>query len=156
MTTVGLGEPNHRLTRLPPFRGPALEFVGEDQSKVQSAVDCAWRPEPCMSPRQQAVETAFMKFRMVWVGLADEPDGQASVPEETAEGQDRQPLRYEQYGTGMVRREESRNRSGKLTPLTNFIARIVQDIVLDNDVERSRNFGIEAELTGQKLFFVVP
>src|SRR3984885_8707258 len=157
MSTIGVADFIHRSPQPPQSLAEALESVEGDQSKAQSGVDCAWRREPCMSPRQPAVEIAFMKFRMVWMGPADEPDREASVPDEPlAVAQDRHPLRYEQHGTGMVRREESRNRSAKLTPLTNFIARIVQDIVLDNDVERSRSFGIEAALTGQKLFFVVP
>ena len=95
------------------------------------------------------------KFRMVWMGPEDEPDRQASEPQETGL-QDRHPFQLRANRMGMVRQETLRNRRGKLTPLTNFVARIVEDMVLDNDVERSRNFGIEAELSGQKLFFVVP
>ena len=155
MSMVDVADFIHRYPRLRQSFAAALEFGGNGQSKVQSEVDCARRPEPSMSLRQQAVENAFMKFRMVWMGPEDEPDRQGSEPEETVMVQDRHPFRYEQHGTGMVRREESRNRHRKLTPLTNFVARIVQDLVLDNDIERSRNFGIEAELGGQKLFFVV-
>src|ERR1700677_2444345 len=109
-------------------------------------VDCLPPGEPWISARQQAVEIIYMKFRVVWLGPVDEPDRCASVPGEIVSvSEHSRPVRYEQHGTGMVRCEQLRNHSEKVTPLANFSARIVRDIAVDDDVEQQRNFGIEAE-----------
>src|ERR1017187_3219785 len=58
-------------------------------------------------------------------------------------------------GTGLVRREQSQNGRVKLTELTNFVARIVSDIIVDDGAEERRLCGVQAELDGQKKDFVV-
>src|SRR6202521_4672145 len=98
-----------------------------------------------------------MKFRMIWLGQEDEPDRnpspQAGIP---AASDDRARVRYEQRGTEMVRREQLGNGRVKFTPVANFSARVVRDIVCDDDTEQRRDFGVEAELAGRKVAFVGP
>lgn len=98
-----------------------------------------------------------MKFRMIWLGQEDESVQQPSVPEGTAAALDsRSRVRYEQPGAEMVRRDELSNGRVKFTSIANFIARIVSDIVCDDDTEHRRDFCIEAKLAGQRVVFVVP
>ena len=98
-----------------------------------------------------------MKFRMIWVGSEDEPDQQPAVAEGTAAASDgRGRTRYEQRGTEMIRREPLGNGRVKFIPVANFSARIVRDVVCDDDTEQRREFGVEAELAGQKVSFLVP
>jgi hypothetical protein len=56
----------------------------------------------------------------------------------------------------MVRVERLGNGHCRSTPIANFSARIVTDIVRDDGEEESRDFGMEAELGGRRLDFVVP
>jgi hypothetical protein len=99
-----------------------------------------------------------MNFRLVWVGSDDDSPEQGAEPENVAVAV--RPFRsggmYERRGTGMVRREQLENGRGKFTAVANFSARIVRDIVLDDDTGQSRKFGMEAELGGRRLAFVVP
>jgi hypothetical protein len=97
-----------------------------------------------------------MKFRMVWLGPEDEPQGQSSVPEKTAATlDDRNGVRYDQRGTEMVRREPLANGRFKIIPLANFSARIVRDLVFDDGEHRRRAFVVEAELDGRRIEFPV-
>jgi len=98
-----------------------------------------------------------MKFRMIWVGSEGDRNESALARERMglAPGA-RAHLRYEQRGAEMVRREELGNGLVRFTPLANFCARIVRDIVCDGDTEYRRDFCIEAELAGQRVTFVVP
>ena len=97
-----------------------------------------------------------MKFRMVWLG-PEKADRQLPAAEETpAAANARVHLSYQQRGAEMVRREELGNGRVKFTPIANFSARIVQDIVCDDDAEQQRDFCLEAELAGQRVAFVVP
>ena len=99
-----------------------------------------------------------MNFRLVWIGSDDNPPEWWPLAED-----DITPLRplksgvmYERQGTGIVRREQLANGHIKLIPVTNFSARIVRDIILDDDAEQRREFGLEAEVGGQKVACVVP
>jgi len=98
-----------------------------------------------------------MNFRLVWMGSDDDPDEHPPV----REGGVALPhlpsgtVRYEQRGNEMVRRERLRNGCLKFTVVANFSARIVRDLILDDDVERRREFRVEAELGGQTIAFVV-
>ena len=56
----------------------------------------------------------------------------------------------------MVRREQLQNGRWKCTAVANFTARIVSDIIRDDGAEERRDFGLEAELGGQRLAFAVP
>ena len=49
-----------------------------------------------------------------------------------------------------------RNGAGSLVPLTNFLARIVSDLVIDDGADPQRLFGLEAELGGHKIAFTIP
>jgi hypothetical protein len=99
-----------------------------------------------------------MNFRLVWIGSDDNPPERWPLAEK-----DITPVRslksgvmYERQGTGIVRREQLANGRIKLIPVTNFSARIVRDIILDDDAEQRREFGLEAEVGGQKVACVVP
>jgi hypothetical protein len=119
-------------------------------------VDWTRRAEPWMSAWQQAAEGFHLKFRMIWLGPVDEPTHPASVPEELVSGPQYCVPFYEQHGTSMVRCERLRNHNEKITPLANFSARIVQDLVFDDDVNQRRHFAIEANVANQKVFLLIP
>jgi hypothetical protein len=97
-----------------------------------------------------------MNFRMVWIGSDDDSDGDPvgdgtpAIPDGVSA-----PGGYEQRGTEMIRKERLENGRVKFTTLTNFSARIVRDVLLENDAVQRRNFGIEAELDGRRIAFVV-
>jgi len=55
----------------------------------------------------------------------------------------------------MVRREQLANGRSRCTAAANFQARIVRDIILDDGTEERREFGMEAELGGRRVTFVV-
>jgi len=95
---------------------------------------------------------------MVWVGEDDDPDGQRLARDASiaAEGRASGELSYGLRGAQMVRRERLENGRVKCTPLANFNARIVSDVLLDKDAWQKREFGIEAELAGQRFSFRVP
>jgi hypothetical protein len=52
-------------------------------------------------------------------------------------------------------RKHLQNSRVTLTPVTNFTARIVRDLILEGDGESHRDFGMEAELEGRKINFIV-
>jgi hypothetical protein len=99
-----------------------------------------------------------MNFRLVWVGSDEDPPEQKLL---TQKGATRvRPLlakvMYERRGTEMVRREQLDNGRERVTAIANFSARIVRDLILDDDAAQSREFAIEAELGGQRPACVVP
>jgi hypothetical protein len=53
----------------------------------------------------------------------------------------------------MVRQLQLGNGRTKVTVIANFTARIVRDLVLDDDAEQGREFDVEAEWEGQRLSF---
>jgi hypothetical protein len=68
---------------------------------------------------------------------------------------DTPPIPYRETTHGLV--WERPTREGAIpTPLTNFNARIVSDIVEDDGAEQWRRFEIEAELNGRRSGFTVP
>ena len=85
-----------------------------------------------------------MKFRFVLLGPDD--DGRKLAPERSSVTRSRAVVRYEQRESSIVRVEQRENGDVKTTPLTNFCARIVRDIVLDDGDEQKRHFGLEVEL----------
>ena len=97
-----------------------------------------------------------MKFRFIYLP-DDNPDGNPRAWESGAAepARSRGGLRYENDGTGMVRREQLANGRARCTTVANFTARIVSDIVLDDGTEERREFGMEAELAGRRVAFVV-
>ena len=98
-----------------------------------------------------------MNFRLVWVGSDDDHDGHLPMRERgvVVPHPPSDTVRYEQRGSEMVRRQHLRDGGVKITPLTNFSARIVRDLILDDDDHPRREFMVEAELAGQKIAFVV-
>jgi hypothetical protein len=97
-----------------------------------------------------------MNFRLVWMGPDDEPRRHSAKPAGAAMASGSPQWLYEQRGAQMVRREQLEDGRVKVSPLANFVARIVRDIQWDDDVEQHREFGLEAELEGQKFTFSVP
>jgi hypothetical protein len=84
-------------------------------------------------------------------GLPSAREGVSGVPSCLSETP-----RYEQQGAEMVRCERLANGLLKRIAVTNFSARIVRDLILDDDAEQRRELSIEAELRGQRLAFGVP
>jgi hypothetical protein len=98
-----------------------------------------------------------MKFRLVWLGSDDDPDANPPAREEAAvvAGKPPRGTSYELRGTEMVRCERVDSAGRKITPLANFNARIVRDLLFDDEDESRRVFGIEAELAGQRFSITV-
>jgi len=96
-----------------------------------------------------------MKFRFVLLEPDDDPDGRPLAQERAAGVPQRQALRYEQRGAGIVRVEQRENGVLKSTAVANFHARIVRDVILNNGQEEQREFGVEAELGGRRVAFSV-
>jgi hypothetical protein len=95
-----------------------------------------------------------MKFRLVWVGSDDDGSEQPRPREGTAALADSTPRSpYEQRDGAMFRRERLQNGRIRYTPLANFTARIVSDILRDDGEQERREFGIEAELGTYKVSF---
>jgi len=55
----------------------------------------------------------------------------------------------------MVRVEQLENGHFKTTAVANFHARIVRDVLVNDGHEEKREFGVEAELGGQRITFAV-
>ena len=97
-----------------------------------------------------------MKFRMIWMGEDDDPDEQrlskrrATIPDAAS------PTSYEERDGALLRRDVSQNGRVKFTPLANFTARIVRDVILDDGDQERREFEIEAQVGGHTTTFRVP
>lgn len=94
-----------------------------------------------------------MKFRMILLG-PDDPEGRPSRGVE-ARGHRRKTISYEQHEGGMVRLEGAGNGPVRCTPLTNFHARIVREIISDDGAEQRRTMRLEAEVAGKTVSFVL-
>jgi hypothetical protein len=99
--------------------------------------------------------TDAMNFRIVWMGPDEEPLG-------TSPNQNGAPARhsgalprYVQSGAEMIHQEQRPNGRVKITPLANFQARIVQDLVLDDGQQQQREFGLAAQLGDKSIAFCV-
>jgi hypothetical protein len=98
-----------------------------------------------------------MNFRLVWMGPVDDPPGSLSSAQKGAAVRHLPSgPRYEQQGTEMVRLERMENGRLRCITVANFTARIVRDLLLDDDDETRRDFEIRTELGGQTWKFVVP
>ncbi len=95
-----------------------------------------------------------MKFRLVWIGSEDDGGGQPRREDAHADHTPRSG--YEQRDGAMFRRERLQNGRLRFTQLTNFTARIVGDILLDDGEQERREFGMEAELGGRTPTFTLP
>ncbi len=89
-----------------------------------------------------------MNFRLVWMGPDDNSGQPALYP-----GQLHRSARYEKRGKEIIRRQYLENGRPRLTPIANFCARIVRDLVLDDGLEQTREFGMEAEMANGKVSF---
>lgn len=96
-----------------------------------------------------------MKFRLVWMGSDDDSDEAGLGLAVDAVLQRPTGVWYERRGTEMVRRERLASGRVKVTPLTNFTARIVRDLLLDDDAELRREFSLEADIGNTKVNFVL-
>ena len=97
-----------------------------------------------------------MKFRLVWMGSDDEGGGQRRLRENTASLPDYTPRSvYEERDGAMLRRERLQNGRLRYTPLANFTARIVGNILRDDGEQERREFRIEAELGRCKVAFLL-
>jgi hypothetical protein len=91
------------------------------------------------------------------LGPDDDPNESTPPPECTGgppTGMSRL-VRYQRSGAGIVHIERLQKGGSKVTTVTNFHARIVGDLILDDSDEERREFSIEAELAGQTLVFAV-
>lgn len=96
-----------------------------------------------------------MKFRFVL--LPEDEPGRSEPDTGTKVTNGSLPtLRYEQRGETMVRLERLENGCSRVRAVTNFAARIVRDIVLDDGETEKRNFGLEAEIDGRRIAFSIP
>ena len=79
-----------------------------------------------------------MNFRLVWVGSDDDPQAPRPAAEDNAArvGPCASEVMYERQGNRMVRR----NSRGKIIEVANFCARVVRDVLLDDDAEPRREF----------------
>ena len=71
-----------------------------------------------------------MKFQLVWIGSEDDGGGQPRREDAHADHTPRSG--YEQRDGAMFRRERLQNGRLRFTQLSNFTARIVGDILLDD------------------------
>jgi len=98
-----------------------------------------------------------MNFRLVWMGSDDDSDGNPAAQESAAAVFLRLSgaISYEVRGTEMVRRERLDNGHHKVTPAANFTARIICDVILNDDTAPKREFMVEAEYGGRPVSFRV-
>jgi hypothetical protein len=83
-----------------------------------------------------------MKFRLVWMGSDDNGGEQPRLRGDAAAHADYTPKSgYEQRDGAIFRRERLQSGRLRFTQLTNFTARIVGDIVLDDGEQERRNSG---------------
>ena len=113
---------------------------------------------PIAVGRRMSPIGSAMNFRLVWVGSDDDSDASQLTLKHHDVIQDRvrSATGYEIRGGEMVRRQQLNDGSSKFTPLANFTARIIGDMVLDDEVEPRREFAVEAEWSGKNLTFSVP
>ena len=99
-----------------------------------------------------------MKFRLVWVGSDDDSDPTQFTRQDHAAIRHQIPgaTSYEVRGGEMVRRQQLNDGRSKFIPLANFTARIVRDLVREDELEPGREFVVEAEWGEQKLTFSLP
>jgi len=91
------------------------------------------------------------------MGPEDHGDGQPRLRERAATHPgDTLRSEYERRDGAMLRRVRSQNGRLRFTPLANFTARIVGDLLLDDGEQEQREFAMEAELGGRILAFPVP
>jgi hypothetical protein len=63
--------------------------------------------------------------------------------------------RYVQNGPGIDRLEQRENGGSKTTAVTNFSARIVRDLILDDGEEQKRHIRVETEVGGREVTFTL-
>src|SRR5215470_5470678 len=78
---------------------------------------------------------SHMKFRFVLIPPEDD-SGRAAAAHPAS--LDSEVVSYDRRGSHMVRRQASANGVSKRTPVANFLARIVSDIIRDDGAEPGR------------------
>jgi hypothetical protein len=98
-----------------------------------------------------------MKFRFVLLGPDDDPNQSPPLPERTggARSSESRLRRYQRSDAGMLHIERLQKGCSKVTTVSNFYARIIGDLIVDDGEEERREFRLEAELAGQTLVFAV-
>ena len=92
-----------------------------------------------------------MNFRLVWIGSDDDP-GDINQPLNPAipHSSNGELPRYAQRGTEIVRQEIRPDGRLRTTPVANFYARIVGDLIIDDGVQERRELALEAIVGGNK------
>jgi hypothetical protein len=96
-----------------------------------------------------------MNFRLVWMGPDDDPNGPGAAEETAGLSNSVSRMRYGRRGSEMIRRERLDNGRWKMVPLANFSARIVRDLIVDDDQSQRREFEVRAEVGGHALSFLL-
>jgi len=97
-----------------------------------------------------------MNFRLVWMGPDDDPQAANQALSSALSLQSSRAVApYAQRGPEMVRQEKLQGGRLKITPVANFHACIVCDILIDDGEQERREFGIEAVVGETRLAFFV-
>jgi hypothetical protein len=95
-----------------------------------------------------------MKFRFVLLSPDEDPGGRPLERQDAADLElSPRRLRYEQTGKGINATKSLKSGRSKSWEITNFSARIVHDLVLNDGEHPARQFGIVAEVSGRTITF---
>ncbi len=99
-----------------------------------------------------------MKFRFVLLNPDDEPEQRLAVQPDVSvvSPGPSSAAAYAIRAGEMVRRVKSPDGRWRHIAVANFAARIVTDIIRDDGIEQSRDFGLEVTIGGQTKIFAVP
>jgi hypothetical protein len=86
--------------------------------------------------------------------LPDDEDGENEDDEENGKDQE-ETLPYEETARGLIWYKPTKE-GIEPTPLTNFQARIVTDVLEDDGLERTRKWEVRARVNGREIRFILP
>ena len=93
-----------------------------------------------------------MRFRFVLSSLDEDPEGRP-LTQGNDVGTGLRRLRYEHTGDGIHATKWLKSGRSKSWELSNFTARIVRDLILDDGEHQGRQFGVEAKVNGKTITF---
>jgi hypothetical protein len=98
-----------------------------------------------------------MKFRFVLLNPDEDPEGRLPTQEISSVRKHIPPsgIRYEQRGMGITGIKSLKSGRSKSWDVTNFGARIVRDLILDDGVDHGRKFEVEVTLNEKTLTAVL-